>query len=183
MQKVTVSQEASDRKWNRHIPKKEGLPSAEKKFFLIKGLPLWLKGPVSPCLWWEDHVPAKSRTWLRDASLLVTAFAKLTHWTRDDLQTSNCWKWFNNILQRLFGETWLFLMVQGNIPNLRKVKNPKWKFESKGILASFLPLLILLLLRQTKRRQVNEVKRRKKGVRYEPQNFSTKSTIHVYHDK
>ena len=40
MQKVTVFQEASDRKRNRYMPKKEELPGTKKKFFLIRQLPL-----------------------------------------------------------------------------------------------------------------------------------------------
>ena len=83
MQKVTVSQEASDGKWNRRMPEKRGSLVSIRNF-LCKLLSPRLKETFSLCCWWKEHVHAVSKIYQRNASLLkVATFAKHTRWTRD----------------------------------------------------------------------------------------------------
>ena len=67
IQKLTVSQEAFDRK------QKQALTGAKEKFSLINLLSLRLDQPVSLCCWWEA----------------AGAYAQYTNWIHDKLQTYN----------------------------------------------------------------------------------------------
>ena len=149
MQKVTVSQKASDRKRNRRMPKKRRFLTPRRISSNFSCYRLDWKSLFLSAGGGKSRCPLSLEISSTLGFLLVATTANIPFWTQVEPLTCNCRKWFYNILHTpCLGNVTTFTGSGKRLHHIIVVK-PQIKFESKGILVSFLLSLILFQLPQT----------------------------------